>query len=73
MLPASSIVEAHSVAERRGLERFRTEQPPYSMLSRGIEREVLPVAQQYGMGVSRGARSGRACSPAGSGAGRRAT
>ena len=51
MLPASSIVEAHWVAERHGLERLRTEQPPYSILNRGIEREVLPVAQQYGMGV----------------------
>jgi aryl-alcohol dehydrogenase-like predicted oxidoreductase len=50
-MPASNLVEAHWVAERRGLERFRTEQPPYSILSRGIEREVLPVAQQYGMGV----------------------
>jgi aryl-alcohol dehydrogenase (NADP+) len=39
------------VAERRGLERFRTEQPPYSILNRGIEREVLPVAQQYGLGI----------------------
>jgi aryl-alcohol dehydrogenase-like predicted oxidoreductase len=39
------------VAERRGLERFHTEQPPYSILSRGIEREVLPVVQRYGMGT----------------------
>ena len=50
-LPPSDIVEAHWVAERRGLERFRTEQPPYSILSRGIEREVLPLAQRYGMGI----------------------
>jgi aryl-alcohol dehydrogenase-like predicted oxidoreductase len=50
-LPVSSIVEAQWVAERRGLERFRAEQPPYSILSRGIEREVLPTAQRYGMGV----------------------
>jgi aryl-alcohol dehydrogenase-like predicted oxidoreductase len=50
-MPASSLVEAHWVAERRDLQRFRTEQPPYSILNRGIEREVLPVAQQYGMGV----------------------
>jgi aryl-alcohol dehydrogenase-like predicted oxidoreductase len=49
--PASEIVEAQWVAERRGLERFRTEQPPYSLLNRGIEREVLPTAQRYGMGV----------------------
>ena len=50
-LPASDIVEAQWVAQRRGLERFRTDQPPYSILSRGIEREVLPVAQRYGMGI----------------------
>jgi len=50
-MPASDLVEAHWVAERRGLERFRTEQPPYSILNRGIERELLPVTQRYGMGV----------------------
>ncbi|MFC1419026.1 aldo/keto reductase [Streptacidiphilus cavernicola] len=49
--PASDIVEAQWVAERRGLERFRTEQPPYSLLNRGIEREVLPVTQRYGIGT----------------------
>jgi len=50
-MPASDIVEAQWTAERRGLERFRTEQPPYSILNRGIEAEVLPVAQRYGMGT----------------------
>src|SRR5471030_943491 len=50
-MPASDIVEAQWVAERRGLERFRAEQPPYSILNRGIEAEVLPVAQRYGMGT----------------------
>ncbi|WP_067462173.1 aldo/keto reductase [Actinomadura macra] len=49
--PASDIVEAQWVAERRGLERFRSEQPPYSILDRGIEREVLPVCERYGMGT----------------------
>ncbi|WP_409238776.1 aldo/keto reductase [Streptomyces sp. PA5.6] len=49
--PADDIVEAYHVAERRGLQRFRTEQPPYSLLARGIERHVLPVAQRLGMGV----------------------
>jgi aryl-alcohol dehydrogenase-like predicted oxidoreductase len=49
--PASAIVEAQWVAERRGLERFRTEQPPYSIVNRSIEREVLPVCQRYGMGT----------------------
>jgi len=50
-MPASDIVEAQWVSERRGLERFRTEQPPYSILDRGIEAEVLPVVQRYGMGT----------------------
>ncbi|WMX45968.1 aldo/keto reductase [Streptomyces roseicoloratus] len=49
--PAEQIVEAHAVAERRGLRRFRSEQPPYSLLARGVESSVLPVAQRYGMGV----------------------
>ncbi len=49
--PASDIVEAQWVAERRGLARFRTEQPPYSILNRSTEREVLPTCQKYGMGV----------------------
>jgi aryl-alcohol dehydrogenase-like predicted oxidoreductase len=49
--PAEEIVEASHVAERRGLMRFRTEQPPYSMLARGIEADVLPVCQRLGMGV----------------------
>jgi aryl-alcohol dehydrogenase (NADP+) len=49
--PVSEIVEAQWVAERRGLARFRTEQPPYSILSRSIEREVLPICEKYGMGV----------------------
>ena len=50
-MPASDIVEAQWVSERRGLQRFRTEQPVYSILNRGIEAEVLPAAQRYGMGT----------------------
>lgn len=49
--PAEEIVESHVVAERRALQRFRTEQPPYSILARGIETAVLPVCERYGMGV----------------------
>ena len=49
--PSEQIVEAQWIAERRGRERFMTEQPPYSLLVRGIERDVLPTAQAYGMGV----------------------
>jgi aryl-alcohol dehydrogenase-like predicted oxidoreductase len=49
--PPSEIVAAQWTAERRGRERFVCEQPPYSMLVRGVEAEVLPVCSQYGMGV----------------------
>jgi aryl-alcohol dehydrogenase-like predicted oxidoreductase len=49
--PVSEIVEAQWVAERRGLARFRTEQPPYSILDRGIEYDMLPTCERYGMGV----------------------
>jgi aryl-alcohol dehydrogenase-like predicted oxidoreductase len=49
--PAHEIVEAQWVAERRARERFVTEQPPYSILVRGIEKDVLPMCQRYGMGV----------------------
>jgi aryl-alcohol dehydrogenase-like predicted oxidoreductase len=48
---ASDMTEAQWVSERRGLVRLRTEQPSYSILARGIEREILPVAAKYGMGV----------------------
>ncbi|KIF73619.1 aldo/keto reductase [Streptomyces sp. 150FB] len=73
--PAELIVEARWTAERRGHHRFRTEQPPYSILLRGIESGVLPTAQRHGIGVltygplSSGWLSGRA-DPA---SGRRAT
>jgi aryl-alcohol dehydrogenase-like predicted oxidoreductase len=49
--PASQIVEAQWVARDRGRERFVTEQPPYSMLIRAVEAEVLPTCARYGMGV----------------------
>jgi aryl-alcohol dehydrogenase-like predicted oxidoreductase len=49
--PAHMIVEAQWAAERRGRERFVCEQPPYSMLIRRIEADVLPVCRGYGMGV----------------------
>jgi aryl-alcohol dehydrogenase-like predicted oxidoreductase len=49
--PASQIVEAQWVAERRGRERFVSEQPPYSLLVRGVEADVLPTCLRHGMGV----------------------
>src|SRR2546421_7478074 len=49
--PASQIVEAQWVAQRRGRERFVCEQPPYSILVREVENDVLPTCRRYGMGV----------------------
>lgn len=66
LFPPEQIVEAQWTAQRRGHHRFRTEQPPYSILLRGIESGMLPTAQRYGMGVltfgplSSGWLSGRA-------------
>jgi aryl-alcohol dehydrogenase-like predicted oxidoreductase len=48
---ADQIVEAQWTAERRHRERFMTEQPPYSILSRQIETSVLPACGRYGLGV----------------------
>ncbi len=49
--PASAIVEAQWAARDRGLQRYVCEQPPYSILARGIEADVLPTCARYGMGV----------------------
>jgi aryl-alcohol dehydrogenase-like predicted oxidoreductase len=49
--PAEYIVEAQWTSERRNRERFVCEQPPYSILMRGIEKAVLPTCQKYGIGV----------------------
>jgi aryl-alcohol dehydrogenase-like predicted oxidoreductase len=49
--PAHMIVESQWTAQRRGRERFVCEQPPYSLLTRAIEADVLPVCRQHGMGV----------------------
>ena len=50
MFPVEQIVEAHHVAERRGLQRFRTEQPPYSLLARWIETRCSRSASGTGWG-----------------------
>ena len=49
--PPSAVVEAQWAAERRQRERFVCEQPPYSILARGIEAELLPTCERYGMGT----------------------
>ena len=49
--PTSAIVEAQWAAREQRLQRFVCEQPPYSMLARGIEADVLPTCQRHGMAV----------------------
>src|SRR6476619_5727833 len=49
--PASQIVEAQCVARERGRERFVCEQPPYSMLIRAVEADILPTCRRHGMSV----------------------
>ncbi len=49
--PSHEVVEAQYVARDRCRERFITEQPPYSMITRSVERDILPVCAKYGMGV----------------------
>jgi aryl-alcohol dehydrogenase-like predicted oxidoreductase len=49
--PAHQLVRSQWISEQRALARFVAEQPPYSILVRGIEADVLPVAQEYNLGV----------------------
>ena len=49
--PAAQIVKAQWVARDRRLQRFVCEQPPYSILARGVEADVLPTCLEFGMGV----------------------
>ena len=49
--PAAEIVEAQWTAERRGHGRFRSEQPPYNILTRAIEYDLLPTCRRHGIGV----------------------
>lgn len=51
VFPPELIVQARWAAETLGAAPFVCEQSPYSILTRGIERSVLPVCRQYGMGV----------------------
>ena len=48
---AWQLVESFGVSERMGLSRFICDQPPYNLLDRRVERELLPMARTYGMAV----------------------
>jgi len=49
--PAWEIIESLWVSRDLGLNRFVTEQPPYHLLDRSIERELVPLAQSYGLAI----------------------
>ena len=49
--PAWMVMEALGVSERYGLARFISEQPPYNLLDRRIENELVPLAQRYGLAL----------------------
>jgi aryl-alcohol dehydrogenase-like predicted oxidoreductase len=49
--PPHQLVRGQWISDKRNLRRFATEQPPYSLLVRKAEAEMLPVLQEYGMGV----------------------
>jgi aryl-alcohol dehydrogenase-like predicted oxidoreductase len=49
--PAWQVMEALAVSERRGFSRFVTESPPYNLLDRRVENELIPLCQKYGLGV----------------------
>jgi aryl-alcohol dehydrogenase-like predicted oxidoreductase len=49
--PAWHVMEALAVSERNGWVRFTTEQPPYNLLDRRIENELVPLARRHGLGL----------------------
>ncbi len=49
--PAWMVMEAIMVSERYGLARYISEQPPYNLLDRRIENELVPLAERYGMAL----------------------
>jgi aryl-alcohol dehydrogenase-like predicted oxidoreductase len=49
--PAWEIIESLWISKELGLNRFVTEQPPYHLLDRSIERELIPLAQTYGLAI----------------------
>lgn len=49
--PAWRVMESLWVAKELGLNRFVSEQPPYHLLDRSIERELIPLAQSYGLAI----------------------
>lgn len=49
--PAWMVMEALAISERYGLNRYISEQPPYNLLDRRIENELIPLCQKYGLAI----------------------
>jgi 1-deoxyxylulose-5-phosphate synthase len=49
--PAWKVMEGLAVSEKMNLVRFVSEQPPYNLLDRRIENELVPLAQQYNLAL----------------------
>lgn len=49
--PAWKVMEALMVSEQKGYARYTTEQPPYNLLDRRIENELVPLALEYNLGL----------------------
>lgn len=49
--PAWKVMESIKISEQQGLSRFISEQPPYNLLDRRIENELVPLCQSYGLGI----------------------
>ena len=67
--PAWMVIEALAASERRGFARYVSEQPPYNLLDRRIENELVPLAQRHGLAIlpwaplAQGVLAGRYPSP----------
>jgi len=49
--PAWKVMEAIAISEKLGLNRYISEQPPYNLLDRRVENELIPLAQQHGLAI----------------------
>ena len=49
--PAWKVMEAILVSELKGYARFISEQPPFNLLDRRIENELVPMCQAYNLGI----------------------
>jgi aryl-alcohol dehydrogenase-like predicted oxidoreductase len=49
--PAWMVMEALAISEKMGIARYISEQPPYNLLDRRIENELIPLCQKHGLAL----------------------